>query len=176
MLKLYALAILSLTLSSCAPSAGMSGSPRSTLAPRLSPAELPTPYACTEQLPTLPTWGAAPDPDSRAVSIRLRGELSDVRAEWVSPFRGILISDELRAREAQHRAAQAARVRLALRLRDLACRQWAGRADVLGRDQRRVEVEMADLREQIRVARWLLVGGAGVLGLVALVAVASSGG
>ena len=176
MQTLYVMATLSLILSSCASSAGMSGSPRLTLAPRPSPAELPTPCACTEQLPTLPTWGAAPDPDSQAVSVRLRGALSDDRSEWVAPFHGILISDELRAREAQHRGAQAARVRLALRLRDLACRQWTGRAEVLGRDQRWMEVEVADLREQIRVARWLLVGGAGVLGLVALVAVASSGG
>jgi len=104
--------------------------------------------------------------------VRVDGETSLDPSEWVVPFHGLLLSPELRAREVHRREVQAARVALALRLREIACRQWLGRVEGLDRDRAWMQADVERLRSEVVVWRWGLVG---VLGLVAIVAVAGSG-
>lgn len=142
--------------------------------PAALPAYLVPPPSCTASLPPLPTW----EPSDGASFLRLRSTasrpltISDSPDEWVAPFAGLLISDEARAREVERRGVQAERLRLALRLRDVACRQWLGRVEGLEGDRRWLEDDRARLAADVQHLRWMVVGTAGGLLLVALVAVA----
>ena len=93
-------------------------------------------------------------------------------AEWAVPFEGLLLSTEARAREVQHRGEQAARLQMALALRDAACSQWLGRVEAVDRDRLWLEAEVRDLREERLLWRLGLLGAAGMLGVVAMVAAA----